>query len=204
MSVSKEKLVTSRRVSTTRKFSNFPWARENAGRTRSSPRPPSVPCRRRDRARSGRCYSIDADAFMATTFSAQQRRLFGIVRDDATASTQTRSLQRHSPRSSVAFLALSKCNMDPTVYASIDFEPPIASFKELLRPNREHFFLSSLHWKDQPLRIGSDYVHGAVAQAVSARAEHGQDAQAAPAVDTALDAPAHVTGVRVKLCVVAR
>ena len=94
--------------------------------------------------------------------------------------------------------------MDPTVYASIDFEPPIASFKELLRPNREHFFLSSLHWKDQPLRIGSDYVHGAVAQAVSARAEHAQDAKAAPAVDTALDAPAHVTGVRVKLCVVAR
>ena len=151
-----------------------------------------------------RCYSIDADAFIAMTFSAQPRRLFGIVRDNATASTQTRSLQRHSPRSSVAFLALSKCNMDPTVYASIDFEPPIASFKELLRPNREHFFLSSLHWKDQPLRIGSDYVHGAVAQAVSARAEHGQDAQAAPAVDTALDAPAHVTGVRVKLCVVAR
>ena len=52
-SVSKEKVVTSRRVSTTRKFSNFPWARENAGRTRSSSRPPSVPCRRRDRARSG-------------------------------------------------------------------------------------------------------------------------------------------------------
>ena len=107
-SVSKEKVVTSRRVSTTRKFSNFPWARENAGRTRSSPRPPSVPCRRRDRARSGRCYSIDADAFIATTFSAQQRRLFGIVRDDATASTQTRSWQRHSPRSSVAFSALSE------------------------------------------------------------------------------------------------
>ena len=82
-----------------------------------------------------------------------------------------------------------------TVYASIDFEPPIASFKELLRPNREHFFLSSLHWKDQPLRIGSDYVHGTVAQAVSARVEHGQDAQAAPAVDTALDAPAHVTAL---------
>ena len=52
-SVSKEKVVTSRRVSTTRKFSNFPWAREIAGRTRSSPRRPSVPCRRRDRARSG-------------------------------------------------------------------------------------------------------------------------------------------------------
>ena len=122
-------------------------------------------------------YSIDADAFIATTFSAQQRRLFGTVRvqhgSDGVRIDRFPSRRLLASRS---FFALQ----------------------------REHFFLSSLHWKDQLLRIGSDYVHGAVAQAVSARAEHAQDAQAAPAVDAALDAPVHVTGVRVKLCVVAR
>ena len=79
-SVSKEKVVTSRRVSTTRKFFNFSWARENAGRTRSSPRRPSVPCRRRPSRPSAKWTMLQHwHAQQRASISARQRRFFGVV-----------------------------------------------------------------------------------------------------------------------------
>ena len=72
--------MTSRRVSTTRKFSNFPWARENAGRTRSSSRRPSVPCRRRPSRPSAKWTMLQHwHAQQRASISARQRRFFGVV-----------------------------------------------------------------------------------------------------------------------------